>query len=369
MRWSFRILRVGETQVRIHLTLILFMLWYGWEGWRFGGSSGAIEEVAFLALLFLSVLLHEFGHIFAARHYAIATPEILLTPIGGIARIARMPEKPIQELVVALAGPAVTVVIIITLGLWLKVTGHLDQVLTPAFVEGSLLQGLLWTNVILLAFNMIPAFPMDGGRVLRAALASRLGLLKGTQIAARVGQAVALGFAYLGLQYSPMLLLIAVFIFFGAETEFAAVRARQSGNELTAERLTRLRYAVAVAGDDDRGSDTRYLTTVDQRAFPIVATDGRLLGTLTRDDMLRGVATHGLDAPVSAAMQPPVGDLVIPAGFPFESALQRLFASGREALPVVDADGDFVGLITRDHTTDVLLVRPVQSDRSHRHPA
>ncbi len=368
MRWSFRILQVGETQVRLHITLILFMLWYGWEGWRGGGSTGAVAEVAFLALLFLSVLLHEFGHIFAARHYAIATPEILLTPIGGIARIARMPEKPIQELVVALAGPAVTVLIIVVLGLWLKVTGHLDQVLTPAFVEGSLLQGLLWTNVILLAFNMIPAFPMDGGRVLRAALASRLGLLKATQIAVRVGQAVALGFAYLGLQYSPMLLLIAVFIFFGAETEFAAIRARQLGTELTAERLTLLDIR-SLPPETTLQDATRYLTTVDQRAFPIISADGHLLGTLTRDDLLHGIARQGLDAPVSAAMQPPVGDLVIPAGFPFESALQRLFASGREALPVVDADGRFVGLITRDHTTDVLLAGPVQAGRMHRHQA
>ncbi len=368
MRWSFRILRVGETQVRIHITLILFMLWYGWEGWRFGGSSAAIEAVVFLALLFLSVLLHEFGHIFAARHYAIPTPEILLTPIGGIARIARMPEKPIQELVVALAGPAVTVLIILALGLWLNLTGHFEQVLRPAFVEGPLLQALFWTNVILLAFNMIPAFPMDGGRVLRAALASRLGLLRATQIAARVGQALALGFAYLGIQYSPMLLLIAVFIFFGAEAEFASIRNRQQGKEFTAERLT-LFDVRSLLPETTIEEAIRYLTTVDQRAFPIVDGDRRLLGTLTRDDLLQGIARHGLAAPVSAIMQPPVGDLVIPVGFPFEGTLQRLFASGREALPVVDADGRFVGLVTRDHTTDVLLVKPVHFTNSpHRQP-
>ena len=368
MRWSFRILRVGETQVRIHITLILFMLWYGWEGWRGGGSAGAIEEVLFLALLFLSVLLHEFGHIFAARHYAIPTPEILLTPIGGIARIARMPEKPIQELVVALAGPLVTVLIITVIGLWLKVTGHFAEALTPAFVEGSLLQALLWTNILLLGFNLIPAFPMDGGRVLRAALASRLGLLQGTQIAARVGQALALGFAYLGIQYSPMLLLIAVFIFFGAETEFAAIRNRQAGAELTAERLTIVDVQSLLPGTTIEAA-IGHLATVDQRAFPVVTPEGRLCGTLTRDDLLQGIARLGLNAPVSAVMQPAVGDLVIPVGFPFEGALQRLFASGREALPVVDADGGLVGLITRDHTTDVLLAGPVQAAHSHRRPA
>lgn len=368
MRWSFRILRVGETQVRIHITLLLFMLWYGWEGWRGGGSTGAIEEVLFLALLFLSVLLHEFGHIFAARHFAIPTPEILLTPIGGIARIARMPEKPIQELIVALAGPLVTVLIIVLIGLWLNVTGHFAEVLTPAFVEGSLLQALLWTNILLLAFNMIPAFPMDGGRVLRAALASRLGLLRGTQIAARVGQALALGFAYLGIQYSPMLLLIAVFIFFGAETEFAAIRNRQTGAELTAERLT-LVDVQSLLPETTIEEAIRHLATVDQRAFPVVTSDGRLLGTVTRDDLLHGIARQGLTAPVTAVMQPPVGDLIIPAGFSFEGTLQRLFASGREALPVVDVDGRLVGLVTRDHTTDVLLAGPVKAAHAHRSQA
>jgi len=227
---------------------------------------------------------------------------------------------------------------------------------------------LLWTNILLLAFNMIPAFPMDGGRVLRAALASRLGLLRGTQIAARVGQALALGFAYLGIQYSPMLLLIAVFIFFGAETEFAAIRNRQAGAELTAERLTIVDVQSLLPATTIEEA-IRHLATVDQRAFPVVAPDGLLLGTLTRDDLLHGIARQGLNAPVSAVMQPPVGDLVIPVGFSFEGTLQRLFASGREALPVVDADGGLVGLITRDHTTDVLLAGPVQAAQSHRRPA
>lgn len=363
MRWSFRIFRVGETQVRIHVTLLLFMVWYGWEAWQGGGAAGAFEEVAFLGLLFLSVLLHEFGHIFAARHYAIPTPDILLTPIGGIARIARMPEKPSQELVVALAGPAVTLAIILVLGGGLALTGHRELALTPEFAEGPLVQLILWINVVLLGFNLIPAFPMDGGRVLRAVLSRFMGLVEGTRIAARVGQALALGFAWLGVQYNPMLILIAVFVFLGAETEFAAVRTKQLGADLVAGRML-VSDVHSLLPDTTIEEAIRHLTTVDQRAFPVITAAGALQGTLTRDDLLHGVARHGLDAPVSVAMQPSVGDLVIPSGMSFDATLQRLAASGREALPVVDEEGRFLGLITRDNMSDVLIFQQLQARRS-----
>ncbi len=365
MRWSFRLFRLGETQVRIHITLLLFMLWYGWQGWRGGGAAGALDEVAFLGLLFLSVLLHEFGHIFAARHYRIPTPDILLTPIGGVARIARMPEKPIEELVVALAGPAVTVAIILVLGLWLAITGHLDQALTPAFVEGPLLQAILWTNVVLLAFNMIPAFPMDGGRVLRAGLSSRLGLVRGTQIAARVGQALALGFAYLGFQYNTMLILIALFVFLGAESELASIRARSAGPAPTADRfmVTNLH---SLRPDTTLEQAIHHVHTLDQSAFPIIDAEQHFLGTVTRDDLLHSVARLGLAASVTQAMQPPVGDLVIESGLPFETTMQRLIASGRAALPVVDPTGHFLGLIIRDHIADTLLFQQMQTGMAKR---
>ncbi|HRP09348.1 MAG TPA: site-2 protease family protein, partial [Gemmatimonadales bacterium] len=116
MSWSITVGRVRETVIRIHLTLLVLLAWFAWEGWRAGGLAGALEQLIFVALLFLSVLLHEFGHIAAARRYGIPTPDVLLTPIGGMARIARMPRKPREELVIALAGPAVTLLIVVVLG-------------------------------------------------------------------------------------------------------------------------------------------------------------------------------------------------------------------------------------------------------------
>jgi stage IV sporulation protein FB len=222
--------------------------------------------------------------------------------------------------------------------------------------------------VVLLAFNMIPAFPMDGGRVLRAALSSRLGLLRGTQIAARIGQAFAVGLAFLGLQYNPMLLLIAVFVFLGAESEFAMIRNRELGGDLTARRLL-VTDVHSLLPETTLDEAIRALTTLDQRAFPVIDPDGGLHGTVTRDDLLHGVARHGLAAPVSLAMQPPAGELVIPIDLPFEATMQRLLASGREALPVVDETGRFAGLITRDNLTDILLMQQLRSRMAGRHQA
>ncbi len=359
--WSISLGRVGETRVRVHATLILLLAWYAWEGWQDAGAAGAADELAFLVLLFLSVLLHEFGHIFAARHYGIGTPDVLLTPIGGVARIANLPDRPREELVIALAGPAVTLVIVLLTGVAVGLRSGF--VLPQEFGNLPLLESLCWTNLILLVFNLIPAFPMDGGRVLRALLASRLGLVRGTRIAARVGQVVAVGFAILGFNGAPMLLLIALFVFLGAQAELQMVQQRHVSNEQTAARLTTT--DVRVLAPHRRLQDVVALFAHGQQsAFPVTSPAGELLGVLTRDDVLHGIAVHGVDAPVASAMVPPRDDHVVQVDAPLLAAAQQLFASDREALPVIDADGRFVGLITREHVTDVLLVRQLRAGGS-----
>ncbi len=367
MRWSFTVAKVRGTLVRIHVTLLLLVAWYAWGGWRISGVQGAVDQFLFIALLFLSVLLHEFGHIRAAARYGIPTPDVILTPIGGVARIARMPDRPREELVIALAGPLVTLVLAALLSTAV-ILFQGSRALTPFWHEDvSLWTALAWTNGVLLVFNLIPAFPMDGGRVLRALLASRIGMVRGTRIAARVGQALAVGLAILGLQYNPFLVLIAVFVFLGAEAEYEHVRTRQLAGDLTAGRLTvtdlrilpptmNLQQAIAL------------LTRSDQRAFPVLDDDGRLLGLVTRDDLLRGVSEQGLGALVTTAMVPPEQTGTIAVGIPFDEAVGRLYEGKREALPVVDDSGRFVGLITRDNVTDILLVRRLRESGARSGP-
>ena len=360
MRWSFTVGRVGETVIRIHVTLLLLLAWYAWGGWRMAGVGGAVEELVFIALVFVSVLLHEFGHIRAARGYGIPTPEVLLTPIGGLARIARMPDQPRQELVIALAGPLVTLAIVLAVGGGVAAVSGAQALIPESVVDVPLWTAIAWINVFLLGFNILPSFPMDGGRVLRALLAMRLGMVRGTKIAARVGQGVAVVFAILGLQYNIFLVLIAAFVFLGAEAEYDAVQTRAVAGDLTAQRLTVT--DVRVLHPATRLDDAiRLLTRSDQRAFPVLDDGGRLLGILTRDEMLKGVTDAGLDAPVTVAMSPPEATGTITLGLGFEEAVQLLWQSKRDALPVVDGEGRFAGLMTRDNVTDVLLVqRPRQ---------
>src|SRR3982751_2446180 len=199
MLWSIPIARIAGTVVRIHVTFVLFLVWIAGTHWRVGGQAAARDGVLFLVLLFACVLAHEFGHIFAARRYGIRTPEVTLWPIGGVASLERIPDNPREELVVALAGPAVNVVIA---ALLIALMGAAPDSAAMTALENpraGLIPRLAAANIFLVVFNLIPAFPMDGGRVLRALIAMRAGRAQATRIAARIGQGAAFVFALLGL--------------------------------------------------------------------------------------------------------------------------------------------------------------------------
>jgi len=354
VRWSFSIGTIGGTQVRIHVTFLLLVGWYAWAAGRTGGTSAATSATGFLLALFLCILLHEFGHIAMARRFGVRTPEVILLPIGGVARLERMPDEPRQELLVALAGPAVTLLIAALLWAGLALTRPvpgpeaLDQARIP------LLPGLLWVNLSLLAFNLIPAFPMDGGRVLRAILAKRKGMVAGTRIAARIGQGFAILLGVLGLYGSPILLLIAGFIFLGAQAEAAAVETRAAGHGVRAAQMMVTDFRVLRVHATLRDA-TEALLTGDQREFPVVDNLGRLEGLLTRDLLIRALTDRGPEATVATAMAPVPATVGV--DLPFDAALELLRRSGLPALPVVGHDGALVGLLTLDNITDLLLVR------------
>jgi Zn-dependent protease len=228
MSWSIKLFTLGGTAVRMHLTFLLLLAWIAATEWQRGGPQNAAHGVLFILVLFACVVLHEFGHIWAARRYGIRTADVTLLPIGGVASMERMPEKPSQEIAVALAGPAVNAAIAFVLlaVLWLDAT----PLSFGAFQESFLAQ-VAAANVVLLVFNLIPAFPMDGGRVLRAVLAIWLGFGPATQVAARIGQGLALVFAALGfIMGNPMLVLIALFIFAAAGGEARYVEARETAD-------------------------------------------------------------------------------------------------------------------------------------------
>src|SRR5438046_3513702 len=223
MSSSLPIFRIAGIQLQIHITFLLLIAWLAFCYYAEGGSAAALGRVLFVLLLFVCVVLHEFGHAIAAKNFGINTPDITLLPIGGVARLQRMPDEPRQELIIALAGPLVNVVIALTL---FAVVGW-RGLATQATIGGpDLLAQLLVINVILVLFNLLPAFPMDGGRVLRALLATRLSYTRATQIAASIGQGCAFVFGFIGLFGNPLLLFIALFVYMGASQEAALTQLK-----------------------------------------------------------------------------------------------------------------------------------------------
>ena len=249
MKWSFQLARIAGIDVRIHATFFLLLAWFGFVYYAEGGYGAMVVGLSFIILLFVCVVLHEFGHALAARAYGINTPDITLLPIGGVARLERMPDKPWQELVVALAGPAVNVVIALGLYVVLGRFFGMGDLQEMAEGSGNLLTKLLAINVILVVFNLLPAFPMDGGRVLRALLAMRLKHARATAIAAFIGQGVAVLFGLFGLfGGNPFLIFIAVFVFFGARAEASFAAYKENAEETHVAAIMRAMGPVLAPG-------------------------------------------------------------------------------------------------------------------------
>jgi Zn-dependent protease/predicted transcriptional regulator len=357
MRWSYRIGTVAGTDIKVHVTFLLLLGWYALDAYNTLGPAAAIGETLLILALFACVILHEFGHIFMARRFGVRTPDVILLPIGGVARLERIPEDPRQELLIAIAGPFVTLLIALALFLGLRIAGSPEPFLPTGGRSGSFAAQIMWVNVLLLGFNLIPAFPMDGGRVLRAVLATRIGLVRATRVAAAVGQVVAVGMCFYGLTRSPiqpLLLLIAFFVFVGAGTEASAVetRAAARGVQVSQMMVTQFR-SIAIHATLAQAVDL--LLAGEQREFPVVDNLGRTEGLLTRENLIRGLRERGPDSTVAEAMTSPA-PTVLPSA-PFQEGLDRLRASGLPALPVVDGAGALVGLLTMENISELLLVR------------
>jgi Zn-dependent protease/CBS domain-containing protein len=355
MRWSFKVARVGGIEVRIHVTFFLllavFASFYGAQG----GASGTVKIVIFFLLIFLCVLLHELGHAFAAKAYGIRTVDITLLPIGGVARMERMPEKPAQELVVAIAGPLVNVIIAGALLFVLAVTGNLDfgEVLDPT--RFNALWALLYTNVMMVVFNLIPAFPLDGGRVLRALLATRLSYERATQIAATVGQALALLMGIWAFSKGPAsLALIAIFIYMGAESEssFVQMRHATSGIPVSSAMVTRFETLNSRA-TLDQAVDA--LLGSSQHEFPVLDDNGGFAGLLTKHDLLVALRKAGPETPVNDVMLTGLPTLV--PHMSLDHAFSKIKEANVTALPVVDNAGQLIGLFTTENVSELIMVQ------------
>jgi Zn-dependent protease/CBS domain-containing protein len=356
MGWSIRLFSVAGTAVRIHLTFFLLLAFVAASAWLRpgGGPMAAIDQVVFIALLFLCVVLHEFGHVFAARGYGIRTSDVTLLPIGGVASLERMPEKPGQEIVVALAGPAVNLVIAAVLALGLGASFDLGQMAQLEEVRSSLVGRIAAANVALCVFNLIPAFPMDGGRVLRALLTIRLGYTRATRVAATIGQGLAFAFALLGLLGNPLLILIAVFIFLAASGEAGYVQAREYTRGYLASHAMITAYetlAPAAVADDAAALILR--TT--QQEFPVVDGAGVMRGVLTRDALIRALQQSGGATPILDIMDRDIP--TVPENACLDNVFERVQRSAARLVGVVDPAGRLVGYITAENLSELIMIQ------------
>lgn len=348
-RWALKLGRFAGIDVYVHATFGLLIAWFAYDEWRRSGSlEGVAPGLALVIAVFGCVVLHEFGHALTARRFGVQTRDITLYPIGGVARLERFPEKPRQEFLIAIAGPAVNFAIAGILFGVLAVLGRLNLEGALDVRGGSFLVQLMLLNVVIGAFNMAPAFPMDGGRVLRAALAAKLGYLRATKIAAAIGQTAAVALGIAGFFGNPLWLLIAVFVWFAAGQEANAVRMKALITGVPVHAIM-VREFTSVQADATLGEALDRLLAGSQQDFP-VAQGNQVVGVLTRKDLLAALEQRGKGARVREIMIEPEDP--VEAYDAATGALQRLSA-GVALIPVVHHE-KLVGLLTSENLAEFL---------------
>lgn len=359
MKGALNLGRVFGIRVQIHWTFVFLIGWVVFmELSRGGDFNSVILYIGFVLAIFGCVVLHELGHALTAKRYGINTRKITLLPIGGVASLERMPEEPKKEFMVAIAGPAVNVVIALLLYSIVPVDNFISQ--DPEVLEQTLshvtpnnfLFYLLTANLMLVVFNAIPAFPMDGGRVLRALLSMRMDRVKATQVAATLGQMVAVAFFFIGLLYNPILILIALFVFFGAQSENLMVRqlAMLRGHKVKEAMMTNISV---VHPEDSLGKLINILLSGSERQF-VVAKDGQVQGIVSQSILTKSLQEHNREVQVNQIMSPEF-DTVGP-----DDDLIDIYKKARidrnAFIPVVD-NGKLVGVIDMNNINEFMMVR------------
>lgn len=350
--------RIAGIDVRMHWTFLLLL---GWIAVSFAvqgdGMAAALWGSALLLSVFGCVLLHELGHALAARPLGIKTRDITLLPIGGLARLDRMPRDPKQELWIAVAGPLVNVVIAAGLFGVLVALNRVEPVVPETLVTrtpAGFVMNLMWLNVLMVAFNLLPAFPMDGGRVLRALLGFVMDYRRATEIAAASGQAMAMLFAIAGLFFNPWLLLIALFVFVSAGAEASQVRFREITRHLEVSDAMMTDFRT-LSPDDPLSLAAEVLLAGAQQDFPVVnSDDGEICGVLRRQTLIREICDQNGYRAVGDVM-----DEVTDSASPYLSlnkAVQQMQETEMPCLPVRN-EGRIIGVLTMENIGELIMLR------------
>lgn len=357
MKWSWKIGAVAGIGIYMHATFLILIGWVVVSHWLAGHSlESAMTGVGFILALFGCVVLHELGHALTAKRYGIKTRDIILLPIGGMARLERMPENPREELWVALAGPAVSLAIAAALYSWIQMTGGWEPLSALSVAGGPFIQRLMMVNVFIAAFNVLPAFPMDGGRVLRSFLALWMDYARATRIAATMGQGMAFIFGFIGFFTNPFLLFIAFFVWIGAVQEAGMVETRSALGGIPVSRAMITEFH-SLSPDDPLSRAIEFILRGTQQDFPVTE-QGRAVGVVTKKDLLVALAKGGQEASVGEVMSRDFQ--VVEASEMLESALAKLHTSDGHIL-LVEQKGQLGGLITMDNLGEFIAIQSALS--------
>ena len=360
MKWSWKLVRIAGIDVYVHATFFILVVWIGLSYWQAEGSlAAALSGMAFILVLFSCVVLHELGHALTARRFGIRTRDIILLPIGGVASMERMPDDPKQEILVALAGPMVNLVIAAALWLWLSLTGSLVPLEEINLSGDMFLQRLMIVNIILAVFNLLPAFPMDGGRVLRAALSLRMSRYRSTQVAAKLGQGLALWLGLMGLLYNPFMIFIALFVWIGAAAEAGMEQIKSTLSDAPVGHAMLTDFQV-LSLRDDLARAIELTLAGSQKEFPVME-HGDVVGVLTQDDLLKGLQAVGEHALVSDLMQTNIQSADV--NEPVQKVLQRLQSCNCPLISVTSA-GKLVGIVNLENIMELIKIQTALHEHS-----
>lgn len=354
--WSFSIGRLFGSDLRVHATFFLLLAWIAAVAWIAAGPVAALVNVAFILVLFGCVVAHEFGHALMARRYGIRTPDITLLPIGGMARLERMPERPSQEIAVALAGPAVNVAIFLLLVLVFRVDLRVETLAEIENPASGFMGRVALVNLMLVAFNMLPAFPMDGGRVFRAVLSIWMPRVQATRVAATAGQVMAFAFGFLGLfTGNPLLVLVAVFVFIAAGAESSFVAMQEFGRH-TGVRAAMITNFETLREDATLNEAVAALIRTTQHEFPVLDSRGALLGILTRRALYAALAEEE-----GRRMRPILPHIdcavpTVPLDAPLVAAMEAMAQAGSPAVGVTGPSGGLIGYVTHENIGELMVV-------------
>lgn len=377
MKWSFKIGRLLGIELRVHLTFFLIVAWaaYVWGADAENQTQGAIYGAFIIIMLFICVVIHEMAHSKMAQHFGAGVASITLLPIGGVSQLKSMPEEPKKELLVSVVGPLSNVVIAALLAVvWLLLPNRVSLTSMSAdellnFLTSVSLQGfityMLVINIMLALFNLVPAFPLDGGRVLRSILAMFMPSIQATRIAKTIGQGLALAFGVAGVfAQNPIWVVIAVFIFFGASQEGSGAEMKNILTRLTVRQALTGKHDV-VKPDTPLGDVVNIALHSYQEDFPVLGNKGQLVGLLTRGNLLAGLHKLGSDAPVREVMEKEFPTVSPDADF--AEVFEKMNESRLKAIPVVD-NSYFLGIITLEHLSEVFNLLSV-TDQAPARPA